>query len=94
MLQNFIINGKYNDESRVNNCFGKIEILNIDDEYKTAYVSWKISDEQDIEIAGITRNYFFGETNNPQEEIIKMILIDIQKYKINRRKIFVEIEVK
>lgn len=88
------INGKYDDKNRANNCFGKVEILKIDDKHKVGYASWQIFDENETGIASITRSYFFGQVNNPQEEILKMILIDIQKYRMNRRKVFSEIKAK
>ena len=50
--------------------------------------------ENKIGIAGITRNYYFGEVNSPQEKILEMILEDIQKYRMNRRKVFSDIELK
>lgn len=87
------ISGKCTDENRVINCFGKIEIRKIDDVHKVGYDSWQIFDENNVGLVGVTRNYYFGEVNNPQEEILKMILIDIQKYRMNRRKVFSEIKI-
>lgn len=93
-MKNIAIIGKYKNENQITDCFGKIEILSIDNEHKTSHASWQIFDENEIAVAGVTKNYFFGETKIPQEKILEMILTDIQKYKINRQKIFSEIEVK
>ena len=40
MSQTVIISGKYTDENRVINCFGKVEIHKVDKVHKIAYASW------------------------------------------------------
>ena len=53
----------------------------------------KSFNEQNLEIAGRTKNYFFGEGNNIQEKITNLVLADIENYRMNRRKLFSEIKI-
>ena len=86
--------GKFNNGKNLQDCSGEIEISRIDWEHQTAYASWQIYYENKVSIAGKTKSYHFGQANNPQAEIFKLILIDVQKYRINRQKAFSEIEIK
>lgn len=91
ILKNFI--GKFDNGKQITDCFGKIEVLEIDEKRKTAYVSWQIFHEKENSSTGISQNYYFGEAKNPQEKILEMVIVNIEKYKINRQKVFSEIKI-
>jgi hypothetical protein len=71
-------------------CSGEIRILSKSD--RTTYVSWEIHDEEKNNIASVAKNYFIGDMEYSNDDIFQMVVKDILKYRIGRKKVFKEIK--
>jgi hypothetical protein len=87
----FKIEGTCISENAPFKCRGEIEIVNRTD--KTVYASWKVYDEVGNFIAAVSRNYFMGEGNLTNYDLAKLVIDNILKYRMSRRKIFLEMEI-
>ena len=85
------IQGLYTSDSNPILCKGEIRILR--QEQKVFYASWQMKDENGAIIAGRTRNYFVDNETSSESAAIELILADIKKYGIARKKVFSEIEI-
>ena len=85
------IQGLYTSDGNHTFCKGEIKILR--QEQKVFYASWNMQDEKSVNLAGKTRNYFVDNEKLSESTLIELILADIKKYRIGRKKVFSEIEV-
>jgi hypothetical protein len=77
------------DENKLD-CNGEVEILSISP--SQAYISWSIYNILDnSRIAGVSKNYLIESDYKSKEEIIGIVLKDILKYRIGRKKVFSDI---
>lgn len=88
------IEGFYNAENNLlNRCFGEIEIVKIDfTKVYSAYVTWRIFNENSQNIASRSKNYFLGNKQLSNYEIFEIILKNIQNYRIGRKLAFSDIK--
>ena len=89
------IQGLYNPDENPVLCKGEIKILRRD--RNVVYAAWHMEDENGGNLAGVTRNYYVEEENVSEsaaiELAIELILANIKKYRIGRKKVFSEIEI-
>ncbi len=74
-------------------CLGEIDIMNIDQEHRTAYVSWRIFDEREQLLASASRNYFINKEEFSDTDIVEAVLENIMNFRIGRNRIFSEIKI-
>lgn len=85
------LQGLYNLDKNPVLCKGELKILRRD--RKVVYAAWHMEDENGSNLAGVTRNYFVDEENASENAAIELILTNIRKYRIGRKKAFSEIEI-
>ena len=85
------IQGLYTSDSNPILCKGEIRILR--QEQKVFYASWHMEDEKGGILAGRSRNYFVDNEAPSESAAIELILADIKKYRMARKKVFSEIEI-
>ena len=70
---------------------GHIAIIHMDE--ITAYASWWVGDEEGNIFASESRPYFIGDRSYTHDEIIEMVVENMRRYQICRKKFtFVELE--
>jgi hypothetical protein len=72
-------------------CTGEIKIIN--QTGKNVYVSWRMFDLSGNPLAVVTKNYFIDQDRFVDEDIVRVILGNILKYRTGRNKIFSEVKV-
>lgn len=79
---------KYGDIT--SNSFGEIGIRRKED--KKAYVAWNMSDDKGNRLGGVSREYYLGEFYD-ENKLVEMILENIRRFRINRKRIFFDVEI-
>lgn len=72
-------------------CRESIEVTRVTG--KIIYASWEMYDQNDIKLAGVSRNYFVDKDELEESDVFPVIFENIANYKVNRRKVFSEIEI-
>ena len=79
------VTGLYNINNEIKSFTGEIEIINKLD--KTAYARWILYDTAGNLIATLIRNYYIGDIIKvTDQDIIKLVIENILKYRIGRKK--------
>jgi hypothetical protein len=75
---------------------GIIEIIRQDPDHGTIYANWQTFTLSGDNIAGRSRAYFIGNDQIDKAiniKVISLVMENISKYRINRKKAFEEVEV-
>ena len=75
---------------------GIIEIIRQDPSHGTIYANWQTFTLSGDNIAGRGRTYFIDKDNIDKathSEVVSLVMEDVLRYRINRKKAFTEVEV-
>jgi hypothetical protein len=95
MIDKKAIKVEYKLNNEVKHSFGAIEIVKrevVSKEGYKFYVRWQVTDQNNLNVAGKIRMYYFILLPI-DSEVYDLILIDIRNYKINRRIVFEKVEI-
>ncbi|MBC7922996.1 MAG: hypothetical protein H7Z75_18110 [Ferruginibacter sp.] len=71
-------------------CSGEIEILSVNE--KQVYATWKMF-AGDSAIASVSRNYYVPSNTTSESEILKLVIENIAKYRMGRKRTFSDVVV-
>lgn len=72
-------------------CRGSIEIINKSE--RVVYATWKLLDNSNNFLGSVSRNYFIGDKQYSDPEILNKIIEDILSYRVGRLRIFSNIRI-
>ncbi len=92
-LEPLNVSAIYDDGSLKLKCSGEILIDRIDKEHHTASVTVRFLSEGGLSLISFGRTFYYGEEEFSEEKIFQRTLDKINNYRIDRKKVFSDIQV-